>query len=256
MDYSNILKRIEKALAAARDVLKDFTPGKIQSTLKDGGSPVTEADLLLDKVLKSQLLRDNEGWLSEETKDDFSRLKKECVWIVDPLDGTKEFIEGLPEWCISIAYIAGRRPEAAGICNPATGETFLGTRANGVTLNGKPVKISQKQDLDGATVLASRSEVKRGQWERFENAPFTIIPMGSVAYKMARVAAGLDDATFTLVPKNEWDVAAGWLLVEAAGGKVLDKDGKQRPFNSKDPLLSGLISANPTLHEKLSHLCE
>ena len=256
MDYSNILKRIEKALAAARDVLKDFTPGKIQSTLKDGGSPVTEADLLLDKVLKSQLLRDNEGWLSEETKDDFSRLEKECVWIVDPLDGTKEFIEGLPEWCISIAYIVGGRPEAAGICNPTTGETFLGTRVNGVTLNGQPVEISQKQDLDGATVLASRSEVKRGQWERFENAGFEIIPMGSVAYKMARVAAGLDDATFTLVPKNEWDVAAGWLLVEAAGGKVLDKDGNQRPFNSKDPLLSGLISANPTLHEKLSRLCE
>ena len=256
MDYSDILKRIEKALTAGTEVLKDFTSGKIQSTLKDGGDPVTEADLLLDNVLKKELLRDNEGWLSEETKDDFSRLKKECVWIVDPLDGTREFIEGLPEWCISIAYVVNGRPEAAGICNPATAQTFLGSRGYGVMLNGEPVKISRKNDIEGASVLASRSEVKRGQWERFEKAGFEIIPMGSVAYKMARVAAGLDDATFTLVPKNEWDVAAGWLLVEAAGGKVLDKDGNQRPFNSKDPLLSGLISANPTLHEKLSRLCE
>ena len=243
-------------MAAATEVLKDFTSGKIQSTLKKGGDPVTEADLILDKVLKKELLRDTEGWLSEETKDDFSRLKKECVWIVDPIDGTREFIEGIPEWCISIAYVVNGRPEAAGICNLATHQTFLGTRDNGVTLNGQPVKISQKQDLEGATVLASRSEVKRGQWERFENVGFEIIPMGSVAYKMARLAAGLNEATFTLVPKNEWDVAAGWLLVEAAGGKVLDKDGNPRPFNSRNPLLSGLISANPTLHEKLSRLCE
>ena len=256
MDYSDIIKRIEKALAAATQALQEFTLGKIQSTLKTGGDPVTKADVLLDKILKKELLRAGEGWLSEETVDDLSRLEKECVWIVDPLDGTREFIQGIPEWCVSIAYIAGGQPEAAGICNPATNETFLGTRSQGVTLNGKPVQVTQKQDLNRATVLASRSEVKRGQWKRFEKAPFKTIPTGSVAYKMARVAAGLDDATFTLVPKNEWDVAAGWLLVEAAGGKVLDKDGKPRVFNQQNPLLSGLISANPILHEKLSCLCE
>ena len=251
MDYSDILKRIEKALAAATKALQEFTPGKIQSTLKDGGDPVTEADVLLDKILKKELLRDDEGWLSEETVDDLSRLDKKHVWIVDPLDGTREFIEGLPEWCISIAYIVNGRPEAAGICNPETSEIFMGARSQGVTLNGKSVKISPKTDLDGATVLASRSEVKRGQWKQFENAGFKTIPMGSVAYKMARIAAGLDDATFTLVPKNEWDVAAGWLLVEAAGGKVLDKNKNARPFNLKDPLLPGLFAANNILLKQL-----
>ena len=105
MDYSDVLERIEKALDAATDALKEFTPGKIQSSLKDGGDPVTEADVLLDRILKKELLRDDEGWLSEETVDDLSRLEKERVWIVDPLDGTREFIEGLPEWCISIAYV-------------------------------------------------------------------------------------------------------------------------------------------------------
>jgi len=251
MDYADILKRIEKALTAARGALREFTPGKIQSTLKTGGDPVTEADVLLDKILKKELLRNDEGWLSEETRDDKSRLDKECVWIVDPLDGTREFIQGIPEWCISIAYVVNGKPEAAGICSPSARHTFLGTCATGVTLNGQPAKVTDKRDLVGATVLASRSEVKRGEWEQFEDAAFEIIPMGSVAYKMARVAAGIDDATFTLVPKNEWDVAAGWLLVEAAGGKVLDKNKNARPFNLQDPLLPGLFAANNILLKKL-----
>jgi myo-inositol-1(or 4)-monophosphatase len=251
MDYADILKRIEKALVAATEALTAFTPGKIQSTLKTGGDPVTEADVLLDRILKNELLRDDEGWLSEETKDDPSRLNKTCVWIVDPLDGTREFIQGIPEWCISIAYVVNGRPQAAGICSPSAQETFLGTRAGGATLNGTPVRVAHKRDLVGATVLASRSEVNRGQWKQFENASFEMIPMGSVAYKMARVAAGLNDVTFTLVPKNEWDVAAGWLLVEAAGGKVLDKNGHPRIFNQPNPLLPGLFAANSDILQKL-----
>ena len=255
MDTTEPLNRIEQGLQAGAEALKAFTPGKIDSTLKDGGDPVTEADVLLDGILKDILLKDGEGWLSEETKDDQSRLDKECVWIVDPLDGTREFIQGIPEWCISIAYIVNGRPEAAGICSPTAGQTFLGTRSTGVTLNGKSAKVSGIGDLTGATVLASRSEVKRGEWEQFETEPFEIIPMGSVAYKMARVAAGLDDATFTLVPKNEWDVAAGWLLIEAAGGQVLDKNAKLRQFNQQNPLLPGLLAANRTILSLLTDIC-
>lgn len=255
MDYSAELKRIETALAAGTEALKAFTPGKIESTLKSGGDPVTEADRVLDEILKDALLRDDEGWLSEETVDDQSRLGKERVWIVDPIDGTREFIKGIPEWCMSIGYIVNGRPEAAGICNPATGQTFLGTRTGGVTLNGKPVKVSEKTTLQGATVLASRSEVNRGEWKPFDGAELDILPTGSVAYKMACVAAGLYDMTFTLVPKNEWDVAAGWLLVEAAGGQVLDKNEKVRTFNQKDPLLPGMYAMNSSLFSRIKSLC-
>ena len=254
MDYSEPLSRIEKALEAATETLKAFTPGAIESQVKAGGDPVTEADLLLDKVLKAELLAEGEGWLSEETRDDHTRLDKERVWIVDPLDGTREFIEGIPEWCVSIAYIDQGIPQAAGICNPATGQTFLGTRKAGVTLNGKPVQVTNKMDLAGATVLASRSEVKRGQWQPFEATSMDVIAMGSVAYKMACVSAGLYDATFTLVPKNEWDVAAGCLLVEAAGGKTLDKNLTIRTFNQKDTLLPGLIACHPTLQDLITAL--
>jgi myo-inositol-1(or 4)-monophosphatase len=124
-----------------------------------------------------------------------------------------------------------------------------------VTLNGKPAKVTDKQGLEGATILASRSEVKRGEWNQFDTESFKIIPMGSVAYKMARVAAGLDDATFTLVPKNEWDVAAGWLLIEAAGGQVIDKDAKVRQFNQQNPLLPGMLAANPKILSLLTDIC-
>ncbi len=252
MADADILHRIERALAAATEALLDFTPGKIQSTLKCGGDPVTEADVLLDNVLNQALLCGDEGWLSEETVDDLSRLDKQRVWIVDPLDGTREFIEGIPEWCVSVAYVVNGRPEAAGIACPTNDQIIVGSRDTGVTLNGSSVSVSQKHDLQGATVLASRSEVKRGEWKRFEDAPFEIIPMGSVAYKLARVAAGLNDVTFTLVPKNEWDVAAGWLLVEAAGGKVVDKDQNPRTFNQPKTLLPGLFAGNAALLEAVN----
>lgn len=256
MDYTAELKRIETAVAAGTDALKAFTPGRIASTLKDGGDPVTEADKVLDTILKDALLRDGEGWLSEETVDDQTRLNKARVWIVDPIDGTREFIQGIPEWCISIAYVVNGRPEAAGICNPAAGQTFLGTRDGGVTLNRQPVTIGAKAALSGATVLASRSEIKRGEWNVFEGTGLNIIPAGSVAYKMAAVAAGLYDMTFTLMPKNEWDVAAGWLLVEAAGGIVLDKNGRIRQFNQPDPLLPGCYAMNTALMQQIRQITE
>ena len=249
------LQHIEKALRAAREAVSAFTPGRIDSERKAGGDPVTEADVLLDRVLKECLLRPGEGWLSEETADDLSRLDRERVWIVDPLDGTREFIQGIPEWCISIALVENGRPIAAGICNPAADQLFLGHTKGGVTLNGKPVQVSRKADLEGAKILASRSEVNRGEWKRFADAPFEVIPMGSVAYKLACVSAGLADGTFTLVPKNEWDVAAGILLVEAGRGKYIEMHKGNRLFNQKNTLLCGLFAANAGLLLNLEKIC-
>src|SRR5581483_7603732 len=176
---------------------------------KAGHDPVTQADRGLDSLLREKLLRPGEGWLSEESADNLSRLERERVWVVDPLDGTREFVEGVPEFCVSIALVESGQAVAGGICNPATNEVFLGAKDSGVTYNGAPVGVSQRKTLREAVVLASRSETRRGEWDRFKNAPFKIQPTGSVAYKLARVAAGLADATFTLKPKHEWDIAAG-----------------------------------------------
>jgi len=250
------LKRIHSALEAAREVLKKFTPGAIATEYKKGHDPVTEADRELDAVLHRELLREGEGWLSEESADDFSRLEKSRVWVVDPLDGTREFVAGIPEFCVSIAMVENGKPVAGGICNPATDEMFVGSLESGVTRNGQPAQPSQRTTLDGALVLASRSEVKRGEWKPFESANFKVRPMGSVAYKLALVAAGLADATFTLVPKNEWDVAAGAALVESAGGFVCTLDYLPLRCNNQNPLLSGLIACGPNLKEELTTLLQ
>src|SRR5258707_5863464 len=120
--YSDILARIEAALGASRAVFSRFTPGAIEAEYKAGHDPVTEADRAVDAVLRQNLLRDGEGWLSEESVDDPSRLEKNRVWVVDPLDGTREFVAGIPEFCVSIGFVENARPAAGGICNPATKE--------------------------------------------------------------------------------------------------------------------------------------
>jgi len=249
--HAETLDRIQSALEAARTVLNRFTPGAIEAEYKVGHDPVTEADRLVDAVLRKELLRDGEGWLSEESVDDFTRLEKSRVWVVDPLDGTREFVAGIPEFCVSVAMVENGRPVAGGICNPATDEIFLGSLDSGVTYNGKPAKPSQRTTLNGALVLASRSEVKRGEWKRFEGTNLKIRPMGSVAYKLALVSAGLADITFTLVPKNEWDVAAGVALVESAEGFTTTLDNTPLRCNNRDPLLKGLIACGPFLADEL-----
>jgi myo-inositol-1(or 4)-monophosphatase len=251
-----LLERIHAGLEAARAVLNRFTPGAIETEYKIGHDPVTEADRAVDDVLRETLLRPGEGWLSEETVDDFTRLTRRRVWVVDPLDGTREFVQGIPEFCVSIALVEDGIPIAGGICNPATDELILGSRDTGVTYNGKPSQPSQRKVLHGALVLASRSEVKRGEWKQFESAEFNIKPMGSVAYKLGLVAAGRADLTFTLVPKNEWDVAAGAALVESAGGWVLKLDNCPLRCNQRNPLISGLLAGSPHLREPLLALLD
>src|SRR5207302_6895567 len=124
---TEILQRIQSALEASRTVFSRFTCGTIEAEYKAGQDPVTEADRALDAVLRKELLRDGEGWLSEESVDDPVRLQRSRVWVVDPLDGTREFVKGIPEFCVSIGFVENGRPVAGGIYNPATDETFLGS---------------------------------------------------------------------------------------------------------------------------------
>jgi myo-inositol-1(or 4)-monophosphatase len=244
------LQRIGEALREALAVLRRFTPGEVESRRKSGDDPVTEADTQVDTLLRRLLPREGEGWLSEETTDDLSRLDRRRVWVVDPLDGTREFVEGIPEWSVSVGLVVDGEPVAGGICNPATGETILGAVGLGVTLNGRPARVSGRDRLEGATVVASRSEVKRGEWQGYREGAFEMRPTGSVAYKLGLVAAGLVDATWTLTPKHEWDVAAGVALVRAAGGMVIagtPGSPDEERFNRPKPKLSRLIAAPPQL---------
>src|SRR5690606_2168770 len=172
------------------------------------------------------------------------------VWIVDPLDGTREFVEGIPEWCVSIGYVIDGRPVAGGVLAPSRGLRITGAVGHGVDgVGGEPVNPSD--GLPGALVLASRSEVKRGEWDPVFRTPVAVRNMGSVALKLAMVGAGMADATWTLVPKHEWDVAGGAAIVHAAGGSVADPDGAEVRFNQASPKLPGFVACRKELAEQV-----
>lgn len=253
---SEILQRIRFALEAARYVLTQFTAGSMETQYKTGPDPVTVADRAVDNALRKSLLRDGEGWLSEETLDDPARLTKSRVWVVDPIDGTRVFVAGIPEFCVAVAMVEDGRAIAGGVCNPATKEVFLGSIEKGLTYNGKPALLTSTKNLAVALVLASRREVERGEWNRFSNSGFRVQHMGSVAYKLARVAAGFADVTFTLSPKHEWDVAAGVALINAAGGFACSLDTSPIAFNRRNPLRAGLVAGNSYLRDELLSLLE
>lgn len=236
------LRKIMGALQTAELVCKKFTCETVHVEQKSGGDPVTTLDRAVNECLLETLRQDDEGWLSEESVDDRRRIGKRRVWIVDPLDGTKEFLAGVPEWCVSIALIEDDQAVVGGICNPATDEIFLGSPETGIHRwlqeSQNPWFSSRKKPL----VLASRSEVGRGEWDWLKEASFEVRPLGSIAYKLALVAAGLADATWTFVPKSEWDIAAGVALVLSSGGTVTGLDGKPIVFNQPDTKRDGLVA--------------
>lgn len=239
----NDLERIVNALRTAGESYDSRPRKSVSVELTEGNHLVTDAERDVNELLFKTLVRRDEGWLSEQSADDYCRLGRSRIWLVDPLDGTEQYIHGIPEWCISIALIEGGEPVAGGVYNPVTKELFYGSRETGVlSLNGA-VGHWTRHDVQARKplVLASRSEVSRGEWERFRHAPFDLQPMGSVAYKLARVAAGKADATWTLVPKHEWDVAAGVALLQAAHGYALTLAGDLPSFNKRSVALSGLV---------------
>jgi myo-inositol-1(or 4)-monophosphatase len=244
VDRRTDLERIATALTAAVRLVRDFDPESVRVLDGDGddGGPVTELDHAVDDLLRRRLPSAGEGWLSEESTDDLARLRRSRVWIVDAIDGTHEMLAGVPEWCVSVGLVEDRRAVAGGVVNPATGETVLGAEGLGVTLDGVPARPASTSSLVNATVLASRSESARGEWDVFRDAPFRVVPTGSAAYKLARVAAGRADATWTFRPKREWDVAAGVALVLASGGRAWLPGGGDLGFNSESSALPGLVA--------------
>ncbi|MDI9261001.1 3'(2'),5'-bisphosphate nucleotidase CysQ [Alicyclobacillus sendaiensis] len=218
--------------------------------------PVTTADLACDAFLKERLLAllPEAGWLSEETKDRPDRLEKRWVWIVDPIDGTREFVRRIPEYAVSVALARDGEPVAGAVVNPATGDLFLGAVGVGAWRNGKPITCSRDRG-ERLTILGSRSEMNRGEFEPFADV-LDVRAVGSIAYKLALVAAGEADGTFSLGPKHEWDIAAGVALVLAAGGQVHDGAGRPFRFNRPNTLTRGIVAATREAHADLALLLE
>jgi len=213
---------------------------------KVDGSPVTATDREVDAFLRDALrrLHPGAGWLSEETADDPARLAREDVWIVDPIDGTAQLVRGIPELAVSIGLVRNGAPVAAAVVNPATGE-------GGVWIEGTPPAFiglethPAPRSLADARATVSRTEHEAGDLIGLESFAGITRPVGSVAYKLLRVAAGADDLTYSIRPKREWDVCGGVALVTAAGRAYLRLDGRGLVFNSRDGIVASGAVAGP-----------
>lgn len=240
------------ATRAAGAVIMNYYRDSFSVTDKSPDNPVTDADLAADHLLHERLkaLLPEAGWLSEETVDSPERLSKEFVWVVDPLDGTKEFVMGIPEFAVSVALARNGVPVLAVIFNPASDELFHAEQGKGAFSGDRVARVSDQGILHAARVDASRSERKRGEFAPFE-ALVQLKTVGSIAYKLARVGAGMADATWSRGPKNEWDICAGVLMIQEAGGRCVDLDDQSFTFNRPYPKVNGIIATNGHIHEEV-----
>lgn len=239
------LDLLSDAALAAGEVALGYHGGDFHHREKsDGQGPVTEADIAVDDMLRARLMgaRPDYGWLSEESGDDGARLTRKRTFILDPIDGTRAFIQGAKDWSHSIAIAKDGVVTAAAVYLPVREALFTAALGEGAFLNGKPITATPNRQLDGATVLSNKASLEAALWQGGV-PPVKRHFRSSLAYRLCLVAQGRFDAMVTLRPTWEWDVAAGSLIVSEAGGTVTDRTGKAPRFNQALPQCNGLVAA-------------
>ncbi|MCW5752840.1 MAG: 3'(2'),5'-bisphosphate nucleotidase CysQ [Alphaproteobacteria bacterium] len=234
---------------AGRLALDYFRRGDVRRWDKKPGDPVSEADIAVDRLLRKRLVgeRADYGWLSEETADNLSRLKHQRVWVVDPIDGTRAFLEGRPEFTIAAALVVEGEPVAAVVFNPATEEFYEATSGGGARLNGTPLRVAARTDLAGARLLASKRTFERNEWLHLTpGAEFRY--MNSIALRMAKVASGEFHAAISLSEKSDWDIAAADLIVREAGGGCTTCGDGRFVYNRQALRHPSVLAAAPGVH--------
>jgi myo-inositol-1(or 4)-monophosphatase len=251
-DWSDDLALLVGAAEASGPIAMGHFKGNFETWDKPDEGPVTEADLAIDRMLHAELgaARPDYGWLSEESEGAHDRDTRERVFIVDPIDGTRAFIAGEQGWGIALAVAERGRVVAAAMHLPARGETFAAALGQGATLNGAPIRASNRVALEGATALAASTQLKDALW------PGGVPPVErhfrpSLAWRMCLVAQGRFDMMVTLRAAYEWDIAAGTLIATEAGAAVTDGDGAALAFNRHPARAPGVIAAPDALHRAL-----
>ena len=246
------LDLLEEAAREAGEIASRFWRGDQQVWDKGKEGPVSEADLAVDRHLKERLLnmRPDYGWVSEETEDDPARLSAKRVFIIDPIDGTRSFVAGARTWAHSLAVAEDGRVVAACVFLPVREKTYLAADGAGATLNGAPIAALQRDRLEGASLLSSRVGLSPKHWS---GGPPDVKRhfRPSFAYRLALVAEGSFDASLTLRPTWEWDVAAGALIAMESGARVSDRNGRIPEFNSGARQVDGVIAGGQTVHGEL-----
>jgi len=246
----------EAALQAGELALAYFRPGEKTSaeiTEKAGGSPVTEADYAVDTFLKARLvgLLPEAGWLSEESVDSESRLAKDLVLVVDPIDGTRGFAAGNRIWAIAIALIAQGRPVLGVVHAPALAETYVAVARGGARLNGEAIAVSPRARLDPEARLAGPSRLADDL--RRAGLTFALQPrVPSLAMRIVQVASGVLDAGLASENSRDWDIAAADLILHEAGGCLSCLDGSAPIYNRRDTRHGVLTAAPAQIHAQIN----
>jgi myo-inositol-1(or 4)-monophosphatase len=242
---------IRAARAAGEAIMRAFRVEQ-EVRFKSPEQPVTEADLAADRILYRILIgeRPDYGWLSEETADSPERLRRERLWVVDPIDGTNSFVAGRPEFAVCVGLVDAGRAVVGVVHNPVTGEVFHASEGGGAFRDGEPIRVSDVGPEGEPRIVASRWEMKRGEFDAF-HADWRVEPLGSTAYKMCRVAEGGAEAFVSRGPKAEWDVAAAVVIVREAGGLATRLDGADPAFNQREPSWRGIAASNGRVHDAL-----
>lgn len=242
--------RIARELArkAGRALFRHYS-GNTKSWKKPQGDLVTIADLESDEIIRRDLTKAFPGDLiisEEKTADMTSHIPESRVWIVDPMDGTKEFTQKIPEFAVSIALVENGKPVVGVVFNPVADVLVWAKQGGGTFRNTERVQISKTYQLDRAIVFASRSEVHQGLFRKHKSWFQELRPVGSIAWRLACVACGTADLSISFSPKNEWDVCAGDLLVREAGGTYRSFSGKNHLYNQIDTLVAEDTIAGPS----------
>jgi len=254
-DFQKELQTAKDAARAAGDVVMQYyEAGDYDVAEKSRNNPVTTADTEADTLLKERLKNafPEYGWLSEESKDNPERLDKELVWVVDPIDGTKEFIWGIPEFVISVGLVQNGEPVVGVLLNPVENELYSASKGNCAFLNDERIHVSETTELSDASLLVSRTETRNGHVDKFSDYIGQFKPTGSVAYKLCLASVGRGDVFVSVYSKNEWDVCAGDLVVREAGGTMSDIYGNTVTYNNKvTKIKDGIIAGNATIAEQM-----
>jgi myo-inositol-1(or 4)-monophosphatase len=233
-----LIETIRKAGVKVGEMVRDG----FEVQTKPDRSPVTAVDHEVNRILHAMQRREfpKDGWLSEESPDNPARLNHARVWIVDPIDGTKALVNRMPDFCISAALVEQGVPIVAAILNPSTDELFTAVRGGGLFLNGAHVGLSAIHDVN-PVIMVNAWEFRSDRWSTLADTT-QCRPMYSIANALALVAAGRVQAAFTIEPENEWDLAAGVLLIEENGGTISDGSGNPFIFNQPVPRFRGVIA--------------
>ncbi len=254
MPAADDLTVLIEAAREAGEILRDyFTKGSKAWEKPDAAGPVTEADMAANAALHARLTaaRPGYGWLSEEGPEDPARREASRAFVIDPLDGTRAFIEGDHSWALALAVVDAGQVSAGVVYLPMRDMLYAAARGQGATRNGETLAVRPRDALDGATVLSSRASFEAWHWRDGRVPEVRRQFRSSLAYRLGLVAEGRYDAMFRLRPAREWDVAAGSLLVEEAGGRITDRKGAALRFNQSDPVFNGLVAAAPSLHAEI-----